>query len=1231
MAAPLPTTDPPLISPPFDPGVLPVRRSTLLLVALVTLGFAGCHCGQSTLLRTGPSQLQICRVDAGGEVCDDTLAVGVNLPVDFGQGQPGAPVTRNLLLRAKGDGSVNLLRMGLTTASDPGFTITGLPASVPYELQPGADLHLTVSFNAPRGGPAAAQLEVLSDFPTRPRDLVDLAPIGLAPRLCIDKADTDFGDVAINTTKKKTATLRSCGLLPLTITSLATTAPFALDAGGPALPQTLAVGATLALPLTFRPTAAGPAQRPLAAGTNEPVASKYDLTGNGSLCTLDLSPGALDFGTVSTSVRASRTFYLRSVGDSDCTVTAIRGPTGSPGFSIASQPSLPLVMPVGLEIPVVVDFMPAATGAASATLLVDSNDSTIASQTVTLKASGSVQPPCVFTAAPTSVLFGSVDVGQTATVNVVVTNHGTSECYITGGGATGNGGDTSFTATMSSGIGSNPIGAGASLTVPVKYAPASSALHLGQLLVKYADQPIAIGGNSVGSVTIPLQGGVLAPKMCITPSSLDYGSVPAGTKVVKSFTVSSCGDGALTLRGIALGSGTSRDFTLTQALAVPLVLPKGSSVTINVQYLPSSASAAAGRVEVYGNDPANLTGRVELKGNLGACTTALVCTPSSVQFSGTQVNQTSAQPVTCTSVGAVTVTSISASPGASGSLSLVAGGLPVTIPAGGTLRAEARFAPTAAGAAVATFTLNAGGCDAKVDVTAIGTPVNLPKCPVATTFTPKVKWAWNGGKVMTDWSNVTMTPVVVNLTDDNGDGKVDENDIPDVVFASCSAASCCVNCFDPKHMENADLSGDAILRSVSGKDGSDHWAAPDAVRHVPAGAQIATTDLDGDGVPEIIAVQHSFRTGQTCPNQPIDSLPMCYKYVTGNLLALDAAGNLKWVSEPWNQPPTVVENDSSLLVADLDQDGYPEIIFGDTVFDSTGHVKWRMTKTVGNSGHGTFAAAADLDGDGKLEVIAGPTAYRADGSVLWSTGGIADGITFVMDTDGDGKPEVVVRPATNVLVILDGATGAVKKKIELPVSSDKNNLGNAISTDACPAGPSAADFLGNGKMQIAMPAGNWFFLLDPVSGAILWQKAIEDYDGQCGASGAAVFSFFGDGKADVVYHDTQYVYVWRADGTEVYKAPRTSSTLFETPVVADVDNDGHAEILITNEGLGGTKNGLTALGDSANSWPATRRVWSQWNYHVTDANENGTSPRVEAPFWKTSKLWRGNPPLCTAH
>jgi predicted lipoprotein with Yx(FWY)xxD motif len=643
-----------------------------------------------------------------------------------------------------------------------------------------------------------------------------------------------------------------------------------------------------------------------------------------------------------------------------------------------------------------------------------------------------------------------------------------------------------------------------------------------------------------------------------------------------------------------------------------------------VQYQPASAGAAAGSVEVYSNDPARLTGKVELKGNLGPCATQLVCSPSQVTFSGTEVGRTTAQPVTCTAAGqAVTVSGIAAT--GSGDLTMQAGRLPVTLQPGDTLRAEVQFAPSAAAAAVASFTFQTGGCgDAKVDVTAIGLAPNFPRCPPIAAFTPKVKWAWNGGSKMSSWSNVVMTPVVGPLTDDNGDGKVDENDIPGVVFTSCSTASCCVNCFDPKHMENADLSGEGVLRAVSGKDGKDLWTADAAALHVTAGTQIAIADVNGDGMPEIIAVQHSFRPGQVCPGMPGDSPPLCGKYISGSLLVLDRTGKLVYLSEPWTQPVNVIENDGAILVADLDQDGYPEIIFGDTVFDSTGHVKWRMSRTLGNTGHGLTTTAADVDGDGKLELIAGPTAYRADGTVLWQAAHVDDGIAMVMDVDGDGKPEVVVRPTASHIVVLDGATGSIKRDIQLPVGEP-----NGIASGVCPAGPSAGDFLGNGSMQLAVPAGNWFFLVRLDTGEVLWKKPIQDYVGQCGSSGAAVFSFFGDGKNDVVYHDAEHIWAWRGDGTQVYQAPRTSSTLWETPVIADIDNDGHAEILITNEGLGGTNNGLTALSDQANSWPATRRVWTQWNYHVTDANENGSVPRIEKPFWKTSRLWRGNPPLCT--
>ena len=1155
------------------------------------------------------STLQIC----SGAACDD----GAHLAVDFGQVQPGIGVDKELVLRVQGDAPIDIPRITLTAQTDPGYAVKGIPAQMPVELAVGQELHLTVTYKPVQGGPAPGQLEVLSNSDGQPRKLVDLTGQGIAPRLCIDKADLDFGDVQLSQTAHKTATLRSCGLLPLRLDSLSTASPFGLTA--PALPQTLQPGATLPLPLSFAPPTVGLQQQALSVASNELRPGGFTLSGEGVQCILDLSPGTLDFGQVSTSVKAAKTFYLRSVGYSDCTVTAISSP-GS-GFTVPAPPQLPLLLPVGVELPVEVDFQPAAQGAASGSISVVSDDSTLATQVEHLQGQGIAPPPCDFTAVPFSVAFGAVDVGKSSTVPVAVTNHGSQECYITGGGASG---DPSFSATMPSGFPPPSLLPGASVTIPVKYTPASSAVHSGTLTVKYNKDQVAISGAQ--TLTVPLQGGTLTPKLCVTPTLLDYGSVAAGSRAIKSFILSSCGDGTLTVRGIQPKTGTSAEFSLTAAPAMPLELAKGSSATINVQYQPISASPAGGAIEIYSNDPAALTSRVQLKGNGGSCAAQLICTPAQVDFTGTMVGRTSAQPVTClASGGALTVSAITASAGASPDLSMQAGQLPKTLQDGDALRAEVQFAPSSASAGVATFTFQTGGCgNGKVDVTAIGQPSKVPACPAVAAFTPKTKWAWNGGTRLSSWSNVTMTPAVANLDDDNGDGRVDENDIPDVVFASCSSGSCCVNCADPKHMENADLSGEAVLRAVSGKDGSERWTADAAALHVPAGAQLAVADINNDGEPEIIAVQHSFRPGQTCPGQPVDSLPMCSKYITGNLLVLDRFGKLLFMSEPWTQPPTVVENDSSLLVADLDQDGFPEIIYGDTVFDSTGHVKWHMSGTTGNTGHGTFAAAADVDGDGKLELLAGPTAYRADGTVLWTTPHVDDGITLVMDVDGDGKPEVVVRPTASHVIVLDGATGSIKRDLQLAVGADQGG----IDASACPSGPSAADFLGNGRMQLAMAAGNWFYLIRLDTGETLWRKPIEDYQGQCGASGAAVFSFFGDGKNDIVYHDSQNIFVWRADGTEVYKAPRNSSTLFETPVIADVDNDGHADVLITNQGLGGTNNGLTALSDSGNSWPATRRVWTQWNYHVTDANENATVPRVEQPFWKTSRLWRGNPPLC---
>lgn len=66
-----------------------------------------------------------------------------------------------------------------------------------------------------------------------------------------------------------------------------------------------------------------------------------------------------------------------------------------------------------------------------------------------------------------------------------------------------------------------------------------------------------------------------------------------------------------------------------------------------------------------------------------------------------------------------------------------------------------------------------------------------------------------------------------------------------------------------------------------------------------------------------------------------------------------------------------------------------------------------------------------------------------------------------------------------------------------------------------------------------------------------------------------------------------------------------SGTLREFPLVADVDNDGHADIVAVSNGYSsitcdGTKQrGIRVFGDSEGNWVRTRRVWNQHAYSVT--------------------------------
>jgi hypothetical protein len=121
-------------------------------------------------------------------------------------------------------------------------------------------------------------------------------------------------------------------------------------------------------------------------------------------------------------------------------------------------------------------------------------------------------------------------------------------------------------------------------------------------------------------------------------------------------------------------------------------------------------------------------------------------------------------------------------------------------------------------------------------------------------------------------------------------------------------------------------------------------------------------------------------------------------------------------------------------------------------------------------------------------------------------------------------------------------------------------------------------------------------------------------------TGSSVFDFDGDGVAEVVYADETHLRIYDGStGTVLYETCNTSGTLWEYPLVADVTNDGHADIVVasnsySSQSCGGLKTaGVRVFGDTEGKWVRTRRIWNQHAYHVTNVNEDGTIPVVELP------------------
>lgn len=462
------------------------------------------------------------------------------------------------------------------------------------------------------------------------------------------------------------------------------------------------------------------------------------------------------------------------------------------------------------------------------------------------------------------------------------------------------------------------------------------------------------------------------------------------------------------------------------------------------------------------------------------------------------------------------------------------------------------------------------------------------------------EWSWSGdADVMPTHNQVMMAPMVANLTDDDGDGDIDQDDIPDVVFHTFAGNN---------YWENG------ILRVVSGADGSRIWPTSDPGYRTGPGGEVAIADVDPSSPgPEIMACSAMDRTART----------------PGHLTIVAADGTLlrRFDTAP-NDVPCGYD---APAVADMDGDGVPEIVVRFLIAHADGTVVRRIRESA--SAGGPYNTLANVDSDPDLELVSGNAVYDYDGAVVWDRSvdapgrpALPAGHVAIADLDLDGDAELVIIGGGHFVQAVDAGTGDDHWG---PFDVNPPELAATIAANGNPGGggpPTIANFDVDPEPEVAF-AGGFAYVIFGNDGARQWFYETQDRSSR--STGSSIFDFEGDGIAEVLYNDELSLRVFRGgDGEVLLEDCNTSGTLKEFPIVVDVDNDAQAEIVVMENNYAfnacsdgsASGTGIHVFGHPRGEWVRTRRIFNQHTYHVTNIEEDGTVPIRETANWTVPGL-----------
>jgi len=592
--------------------------------------------------------------------------------LNFGTVNVGSSTDRTLTITNTGGGTLT----GSTSESCSHYSIVSGGGS--YSLGAGQSRTVTVRF-----APTSLGTKTCSISTGTSCSSVSCTGVGQEQPQCqVSPTSLDFSTVNVGYASNQTFTITNAGGGTLTGSTSESCAPYSIVSGGGS--YSLEAGQSRAVTVRFAPTSTGTNNCFVSLGTSCP--SVY-CTGSGQNSQCQVSPTSLDFGAVNVGSSADRTFTITNTGGGTL--------TGSVSESFAHYSIISgggsYSLGAGQSRSVSVQFSPTSSGTISCTISTGTSCSDVSCSG---HAIGSTQ--CQVS--PTSLDFGTVNVGSSADRTFTITNTG-------GGTLTGSTSESCSHYSIVSGGGSYSLGAGQSRTVMVRFAPTSSGTKTCSIITGASCSSVGCSGHAIESTQCQ-----------VSPTSLDFGTVNVGSSADRTFTITNTGGGTLT----GSTSESCSHYSIVSG-GGSYSLGAGQSRTVMVRFAPTSSGTKTCSI-ITGASCSS----VGCSGHAIESTQCQV-SPTSLDFGTVNVGSSADRTFTITNTGGGTLTGSTSE--SCSHYSIVSGGGSYSLGAGQSRTVMVRFAPTSSG--TKTCSIITGTSCSGVSCSGVGQ--ETPQCQVSPT------------------------------------------------------------------------------------------------------------------------------------------------------------------------------------------------------------------------------------------------------------------------------------------------------------------------------------------------------------------------------------------------------------------------------------------------------------------------------------------------------------------